>query len=348
MARLSKIERALRRGVAVGPLRVRRLSGGTRVALEWRSGARRFKPIQFEVVDNGVDRATGLDRRRAGPRVSPPQLVVKPYLDGEALEALERRGQSGVDLCGNALIQVPPTVYVRVSGNPDRSRDVFPLKSVYRGTASIVPRALLLRRGFEGQTQLMQFVTERAGEVTAPTVSKALKQLERDVMVARKGRSITARQADALLERLADAYRAPKPTAAPTEFRCSGDVWQVIRELDRRAARDGERIVVSGADSVTRYASAARTPPITVYMSRFAAPPPELAKPSSVFADLRLVEIAEQLPYFDLRRVDDIPWASPIQCYVELMASDKRDQDVAEQVRAGLLNEPGEGRSDER
>ncbi len=55
------------------------------------------------------------------------------------------------------------------------------------------------------------------------------------------------------------------------------------------------------------------------------------------FPNVELIETDDQTLFFDARAEDGIPWASPLQTYLELMAGDKRDQEAAQQVESLLL-----------
>ena len=59
------------------------------------------------------------------------------------------------------------------------------------------------------------------------------------------------------------------------------------------------------------------------------------------FADLSLIETRDATPWLDARTDESgIVYASPVQAYLELSASgDKRDREIAEQVRDLILRE---------
>jgi hypothetical protein len=79
------------------------------VRLSWRKQGftfvaeckRRFDPRTIAVAAEQA-------RKQAEVRKGLP-LVVVPFLDGPALDALEARAVSGIDLCGNGLVIVPGT-----------------------------------------------------------------------------------------------------------------------------------------------------------------------------------------------------------------------------------------------
>lgn len=60
------------------------------------------------------------------------------------------------------------------------------------------------------------------------------------------------------------------------------------------------------------------------------------------FANLEILRTSEARMYFDPRVEDGLPYASPIQAYLELAVGDKRQKDATEQVRRGILASLGE------
>ena len=65
-------------------------------------------------------------------------------------------------------------------------------------------------------------------------------------------------------------------------------------------------------------------------------------KPGERFANLELCETADPTVYFDVRRSGGVPFASPIQAYIELATGDKREQDTSSQIRSLILREAGQ------
>ena len=60
---------------------------------------------------------------------------------------------------------------------------------------------------------------------------------------------------------------------------------------------------------------------------------------TSRFVDLELRQVRDRTVYFDRRIEQSGPYASPVQTFLELSIGDKRDREVAEQVRAFILKE---------
>ena len=267
-------------------------------------------------------------------------LVVVPYLDDQAIDALESRSVSGMDLCGNGVIVVPGQWYVRRTGSPNLFRPEGAIKNVYRKGSSTVARLFLAKAAFDSVQDALDEIGRRSGRVTLSTVSKVCKRLEDDLIIERKREGMTRLrliQPDKLIDRLAANY-APvevKRRVAgklhgiePVEFRNQLRVW---------AEKTGAQVALTGASSVGSYAVMARDGTEEFYCSDVAGALRALGKrlqPTERFATVCLLETRDEEVFFDRR--DDLT-ASPIQVFLELTSGDKRDQETADQVRRVIL-----------
>ena len=96
--------------------------------------------------------------RALADRLGARPLVVVPYLSPERLRELEQAGASGIDLSGNAFVFVPGKLLVLRTGAPNKFRESYPIRDVYRGTTSLVARALLLRPWTKSLADLDRFI----------------------------------------------------------------------------------------------------------------------------------------------------------------------------------------------
>lgn len=275
-------------------------------------------------------------RAYANPPESFPMVMV-PYLSRKQLLELERLQVSGLDACGNCVIVVPGEILVLRSGQPNKYPDSAPLKNVYRGDASLVPRVFVRHPEYPTVTEIRDEIRGRGGRIALSTVSKALKRLEDDLIIARQRGSIRLLQGDKLLERLAANYQPPKLTLPPVVVRCSLPTDQLLARVSRICENDGIRLAATGTASVHLYATMAREPKVALYCADVATVFNHLSHHIEVthrFANLELLETQSEIAYFDpLQSSEDrFPWASPLQTYLELMQGDKRDQEAANQV----------------
>ncbi|RUL81901.1 hypothetical protein [Tautonia sociabilis] len=323
-------------------------AGGVRadavVAIRWDGREFRFA-VECKGTSEPKELAAALDqaeRAALGLELSP--LVLVPYLPPARLEEIRARGASGIDLCGNGVVQVPGELFVYRTGAPNRFRDERLIKNVYRRNSSLVGRMLLLRPEYEAVGILHAELARRGGILELSTISKALSGLEADLIVERTpGRSWRLRrirllQPDKLLDLLEENYRPPnvrreftgKTSLTEEELRSALEGWRVDA---------GRRVVGTGAGSVRAYAAMAREERQEFYCSDLPGLLDHLGdavRQTERFANLRLFETADDFVYFDVR-----PGllASPIQAYLELAAGDKRDRETAEQVRRLIMDE---------
>ena len=267
-------------------------------------------------------------------------MICLPHLSSNAVRMLKEAAVSGFDLCGNLFVCIPGKVYIERIGNPNRFPSSAPIKNIYQKNSSLVPRLFLLQPAFESITAIVHELKRRGGILTQATVSKVCKRLEEDIIIetgnAQRQKQTYLIQPEALLENLVGQY------APPT-------VGQHVRAKLRMASKDlagclfdwcratGESIVQTGAVSCTAYTVTAREETAVFYCSHVRRLLSDLSgffEETKRFADIELMETADQFVYFDQR---DHLCASPIQSYLELMQGDKRDRQAAEMIAKELL-----------
>jgi len=271
-------------------------------------------------------------------RLSP--MIILPYLSAANLGRLEEAGVSGLDLCGNGIVTVPGKVLVIRTGEPNRFPRSEPIRNIYRGGSSIAARVFLVRPIYRAVGEIVATIREKGGGVSFATVSKVLKTLQADLIIAKSRNEIRLLQADMLLDELMENYRPPKIAA-----RWIGKVAIDSRELERAIAdaarRIDSRFLITGAASAGRYSVLAREPVVAAYCT--VAPNDLLSalgpkfEETDRFPNIDLTCTAEELPYFESIEQDGVDYASPVQAYLELMSSDKRQQETAAQVREYIL-----------
>ena len=285
-------------------------------------------------------------------------MLLLPYLKPEQLDELEQLGISGVDLCGNGVITIPRRLKVFRTGKPNRFKSSATIKNVYRGKTSLVARIFAEQSSFPTLQSLREAIIERdllsASGLTKPigisTVSKALKTLEQDLIVAREDDgTIRLLQRDQLLDKL---QRNDEPLEAQEAIKLkvkTNALWEWVGYYTN--ALSG-LAVLSGLSSTSKYAVMQRaeiyqlyTPDPIALAKRMTGragasevPPNENpAKETDRFENVVLVKTKRPIDYFDVRVGERLGWASPLQTWLELMRGDKRDRETADQVRELLL-----------
>lgn len=139
-------------------------------------------------------------------------MVVVPYLSEEQIDSLEARGVSGLDLSGNGIVVVPGELLVRKVGKPNAYPQSTPIRNVYQGSSSLVPRVLLSRPLYPSVNEVYAEIARRGGTIVLSTVSKALKALADDLIITRQD-AVRLVQPEKLVDKLLDAYRPPRVRA---------------------------------------------------------------------------------------------------------------------------------------
>lgn len=269
-------------------------------------------------------------------------LVVVPYLSPASLSESEQLGISAVDLCGNGVVQVPGQWLVVRSGKRNRFGGGDPLRSAYRGVASLVARAFAVQPAFSRVTDIRTFIEKHGARITLATVSKALVRLEEDLVIERAPRSIRLLQPDKLLEKLQASYQPPQ-IQARLAVKSKLSEPELYQRLRGAAESLGGRLVLTGISAASRQAVLAAEPMTSFYCS---VAPDDLARlaelepaPQRHFAAYELLQTADERVFFDPREDEHRPLSSPVQTWLELATGDKRSEEVARELRLRFLRD---------
>jgi hypothetical protein len=260
-------------------------------------------------------------------------LVIVPYLSPKSLERLIAAGVSGLDLCGNGIINVPGQWFVFRTGEKNKFPNSQPIKNIYRGTSSIVARVFLLRAIYPFVNQVLEEIIKRKGEVTLSTVSKVLRGLQEDLMISRNG-DIRLLQAERLLEQLQNSYHRPL-----TKTRLQGNVADLQMMITQASALANTNKGLIARRSQTPYVILPSSNElISIYVSSVIPFVKEFAfEETGRFPNVEFLETDDPTIYFDRRESGSIPFISPLQAYLELAKGGKREQEAAEPLRADIL-----------
>lgn len=282
-------------------------------------------------------------------------MLLMPFLRPSQLDELEKGRISGIDLCGNGVVIVPEKFCVFRTGSPNQFTSSAPIKNIYRRNTSMVARLLLTRSRFSSvqeildETNLRNLLarTTRGTLMSLGTVSKALKEMENELIVDRS-EGIRLLQPDKLLEKLEQNYEPPKDTNR-VRLKVDCAFSQLPQFLNRAIAEQEFPLVATGLSSVTRYATMQREEVLSLYCPDLIRAQRAIGgKETDRFSNVELIQADEQPQYFDGRPDSGTQsdavfyWASPVQTYLELMRGDKRDRDTAEQVRDYIFRIAGE------
>lgn len=260
-------------------------------------------------------------------------LVIVPYLGPKSLERLMAAGVSGLDLCGNGVINVPGQWFVFRTGEKNRFPSSQPIKNIYRGTSSIVARVFLLRPTYSSVSEVLEEIKKRKGEVTLSTVSKVLKALQQDLIITRND-GIRLLQPDRLLNQLQETYR--RPWTKPRLQGKISDVQNLIMNAVNMA--EDSKLLLARRSQIPYVILPSSNEITSLYVSSAAPFLKEFDfEETSRFPNVEFLETDDPTVYFDRRETGPIPSISPLQAYLELSKGGKREQEAAEPLRADIL-----------
>jgi len=266
-------------------------------------------------------------------------LIITPWLSWENLMLLENELVSGIDLCGNGAITLPG-IQIRRAGQPNAYPDSRLVRNVYSGNTSLVARVFLLRPSYTSVNNIIEEIKTRDGEITQPTVSKAIRQLQEDLIISKEKKNIRLVQSDKLLERLSSEFSKPK-IRQTIQFKINDA--PIGRTLSDAAKIAGAKIALTGNSSVDLFTAFAQEPLVSFYCNKPLSnllkalkEPPEL---DSKFPNVRLIETEDPTVYFDAKynEADSVFTSSIVQTWLELNAGDGRQKEAAIKIKQLIL-----------
>ena len=273
-------------------------------------------------------------------------LILMPYLNEGQLNELAERQISGIDFCGNGTVILPNRLFVLRSGKPNLFPASAVIKNIYRKNSSIVARAFLAQPAFESVGAIKTFIQTRGGQegaISLPTVSKALKVLEDDLIVSREDSVIRLIQPEKLLDKLAANYTRPI-VRCYLVGKSPLNIQELMHRFTENSTRYRLRLTGTGMGSADQYATMARESLLRVYCTDLYLLLTGIEfEESARFSNLELVETVEKTVYFDTRQHEGFNWASPVQTYLSLINGGQREQDIAGQVKPVILAEASKG-----
>jgi len=269
----------------------------------------------------------GLRRLKSYAAGKRNRLLIVPYLSKTIVEMLERENLSGLDLNGNYLIQSPEMAAIRLD-RENRFPESQPIKKIFSGNSSLVGRLLLSsQRSFDSVNKVCSAIRDLGGSLSLSTVSKVLKGLENELVIEKSRAGIVLIQPDKLIQRLEEDYRPPKVIATmQIKINSLQDFGKIVTPP--------VRWILSGESSTERYTVTTPGEISTIYTTDLG----NLERyENERFYNVVLKQTFDSFPYFDARKRDRLPWSSPIQCYLELSKLDKRERELAGNVRQTIL-----------
>ncbi len=338
------------RSLDLGPLAVEvkrndpEASADARLRLTWGDASETFAVTYRQArVLRDLRNAVWQIRERSEAGGGWPLLVV-PYLNDDALAFLQREGVSGMDLCGNAAVEVPGRWRLFQRGFPNRFPSQRTSKSPYQGKSALVGRALLNRPEYGTIGEVQEEVERRGGSLSYSQVAKVVGALADDLIIRkeRKGTSEGVRllQPKKLLDALVEGYQTPEASAMlEAKAELAPDLYKRLSAL---ADAVGARIV--GFDPQRYVIAPQARERLEVYVEPSVGTDLREAlglEYAPRFANLVVRAVDDPGVFFDPVEADSFRWAPPLEVYLQLMQGGKREKEIAAALRERLLANAG-------
>lgn len=278
----------------------------------------------------------GIRRLNEYSRNGKERLLIVPYLSQAVVELIQPEGISALDLNGNYFIQTKDLLAIRLD-RPNQYRESQSIKQVFSGSSSILGRFLLIdNKTYTSVNEIFTGIRSFGGvggndPISLPTVSKVLKRLEEELIIEKSRNKIRILQSEKLLDRLRDEYRPPKIT---DELKL-----KLPDGLDPWKLRLTGIYAFTGESSAQRYVATTAPTLYSMYVAdiTYLLRTADLKKYEEArFPNLILRETLDAFVYFgDMKKTG--AWASPIQCYLELSQLDKREREIAKELKKEIL-----------
>ena len=276
-----------------------------------------------------------------------PSLIIVPYLRNEQVQMFRDSGigLSIIDLCGNAMISIP-SLHVLQKGEPNKFPDSRRIKNPYRGNSALVGRAFLKQPVFSSIGAIHKLIIRQRCSLGLSAISKAVAELEEELILIREGQRVRLCDPIDLLHRLARNYHAPdEPETIDLKINMNEDA--IPAQMKAVGHFLNAKICATGRTSFTNYAGGATNDCTTYYvdspLKNFVQNLKRETEVSvthdSVFPNARLIHCPDQVVYFDCHHWMNGIAASPVQTYVELQNGDPREVEMAERVKDVIIEE---------
>jgi len=288
-----------------------------------------------QIVQSAIHQIKTCHQKIDDPGMHP--MIVVPYLAEARLQELEEAQVSGIDLCGNGIINIPDCLYIYRTGKKNLYPESRPVSNPFQGKSAMVARAFMndlsFHKGkdrFETLGEVRQVIEDGGTKISISQVSKAVAVLEEERLIGSQGRALYILDPDEIMEELARAW---KPEVKRKVLLRVENHLDALTRLNRSVDLKWS---VTGESSVGHHLPFSQGGPLRVAVSNL----PEAEKllggtvePIPNFADLELLETDEPGYFFHNDLSASIRWAGLLQTWIELKNGDPRQKDVAREIR---------------
>lgn len=258
-------------------------------------------------------------------------LLIVPYLNDEISKIITESGISCIDLNGNYLIQTDKFTSIRLDKKNNYKQSV-PIRKIYSQDSSIVGRMLLVKnKEYKQVNEIYNEIVKYGGSINLSTISKVLKKLDEDLIISKKKGSIRLVQPKKLLEQLIANYSPPKILSSiklkiPENKKRDKFLTELFQDTEW---------TYTGVSSAEYYSPSPTTGNISIYVQSNQDVFGKLKDyEDERFYNIVIYETKSSFVYFNR---DKNNRSSILQCMLELSKMDKREKEIAEELKNEIL-----------
>lgn len=261
------------------------------------------------------------------------RVVVVPFAGSGAREWLRARGQSWLDLSGNADLAAPG-LRILVEGRPNRFATAGRPASVFSPRAARITRWMLL----DSARRWTQAELVAATRLSHGFVSKVVRRMAEDGLLAREGSRFRVGDPGLLLDAWAQHPSFSDHHITRCQFAARTGP-STLRGLGERLDEAGLVWAATGlaaAWSITRFADFRLT---SLYLRRPLFDPGAFGlHPVGRGENVWVIVPRDEGVFDGVQRIDEIPCVSPAQVYLDLAAHPERAKEAADELRTRMLS----------
>lgn len=258
-------------------------------------------------------------------------MLLIPYINKNITEILIDSKINAIDLNGNYFIQTDDLTAIRLD-RKNRYKQSAPIKKIFSQNSSIVSRLFLnQKKGYSQVNEVYDEINKLGGGINLPTVSKVIKRLDEELIIKKDRSGIELLQPEKLLEMLNSEYSSPK-IISEVKLNLPIDIRDFEKGFIKlTGCRDWVRTGVSSAEY---YAATSLSDVVSVYIDDLNKVEAVLQKyENERFFNCIIYETTSNFVYFNRNKF----WSSRVQAFLELSQLDKREKELAREIKKGIL-----------
>ena len=212
-------------------------------------------------------------------------------------------------------------------------REKRSIKDIYSNNSSILPCYLLSEGRVDNNLKrIAASLIAKGGSLSLGTISKVLKSLADELLISRSGEEIKVIQPAILLSKLLQSYKKPA-IIEKIYIKLPDDQEEARNTLNKSFGPTNW--MFTGESSAFKYATKTRDYQYEIYVSLDEINHSELNKYiDKRFYNYTVLCLKDKSVFFDSKE----NYASIIQTFLELSLLDKREKEIAEDIKRSIIN----------